>query len=179
MVLLVALALVIGLGPRGALFGQDIAKTKTAADQGDSGAQYNLGVIYYHGQGVRQDYDEAVKWFRKAADQGHASAQFNLGVMYEKGQGIPQDHGEAAKWFRKAADQGDASTQFILGVMYWMGQGIPQDYLQAYVWLNLAAAALKSPANEAAAEARDAVAAKLTKSQVERGQRLASEWKPK
>ena len=45
-----------------------------------------------NGQGVPQDYAEAVTWYRKAAEQGDADAQYNLGVMYAKGQGVPQDY---------------------------------------------------------------------------------------
>ena len=33
-------------------------------------AQYNLGVFYANGEGVEQDFKEAVKWYQKAADQG-------------------------------------------------------------------------------------------------------------
>lgn len=40
------------------------------AEQGYSSAQYNLGVMYQYGSGVKQDDFEAVKWYRKAADQG-------------------------------------------------------------------------------------------------------------
>ena len=58
-------------------------------------AQISLGIMYANGQGVPQDYAEAVKWFRLAADQGDATAQFNLGIMYAKGQGVPQDYAEA------------------------------------------------------------------------------------
>ena len=70
-------------------------------------AQFNLGFMYANGQGVQQDYAEAVKWYRRAADQGDADAQFNLGIVYEKGQGVQQNYAEAAKWYRRAADQGD------------------------------------------------------------------------
>ncbi|HHF6559516.1 TPA: tetratricopeptide repeat protein, partial [Haemophilus influenzae] len=42
------------------------------AEQGDANVQFNLGVMYAEGQGVKQDDVEAVKWFRKAAEQGHA-----------------------------------------------------------------------------------------------------------
>ena len=52
------------------------------AEQGDANVQFNLGVMYAKGQGVKQDDFEVVKWFRKAAEQGHAEAQFNLGVRY-------------------------------------------------------------------------------------------------
>jgi len=39
-----------------------------------------LGLIYSKGQGVPQDYKEAVKWYRLSAEQGVAQAQYNLGV---------------------------------------------------------------------------------------------------
>ena len=44
------------------------------AEQGDVNAQFNLGVIYEKGQGVKQDYFEAVNWYRKASEQGYAKA---------------------------------------------------------------------------------------------------------
>jgi TPR repeat protein len=34
--------------------------------------------MYANGQGVPQDYGEAIRWYRKAAEQGFADAQFNL-----------------------------------------------------------------------------------------------------
>ena len=54
------------------------------AEQGDARAQNNLGIAYAEGNGVTQDYDEAVKWWRTAAEQGDAYAQYNLGVSYHK-----------------------------------------------------------------------------------------------
>ena len=44
---------------------------RVAADQGDSFAQYNLGMMYAYGRGVTQDDKEAVKWYRLSADQGY------------------------------------------------------------------------------------------------------------
>jgi TPR repeat protein len=64
-----------------------------------------LGDFYRRGEGVSQDYAEAVNWYRKAAAQGIAAAQNNLGVCYEKGLGVPKNQAEADKWFRKAAEQ--------------------------------------------------------------------------
>ena len=40
------------------------------AEQGDANAQFNVGLMYGNGQGVIQDYAEAVKWYRLAAEQG-------------------------------------------------------------------------------------------------------------
>ena len=48
------------------------------AAQGDASAQFGLGLMYWHGEGVTQDYIEAVKWYRLAAEQGYAKAQFTL-----------------------------------------------------------------------------------------------------
>ncbi len=79
---------------------------------------------YARGQGVPQNYAEAVKWYRLAADQGNAFAQYNLGLMYANGEGVPQNYAEALKWYRLAADQGNAFAQINLGVMYarWPGR---------------------------------------------------------
>ena len=38
--------------------------------------------MYERGRGVRQDFAEAVRWFRRAAEQGNARGQNNLGAMY-------------------------------------------------------------------------------------------------
>ena len=76
---------------------------RLAADQGYASAQYNLGVSYANGEGVVQDYREAVKWYRLAADQGHAKAQRRLGLCYSVGKGVAQDFGEAYFWFLLAA----------------------------------------------------------------------------
>jgi TPR repeat protein len=109
------------------------------AEQGDAGAQFNLGVMYSQGRGVPQDYAEAVKWYRLAAEQGYASAQFNLGLMFDFGQGVPQNEAEAAKWYRLAAEQCNASAQYNLGLMYKRGQGVPQNEAEAAKWYRLAA----------------------------------------
>ncbi|HHV6984584.1 TPA: tetratricopeptide repeat protein, partial [Haemophilus influenzae] len=79
-----------------------LAIIQPLAEQGDAISQFLLGGMYEEGLGVKQDYFEAVKWYRKAADKGDAAAQFNLGVMYSQGQGVKQDDFEAVKWFRKA-----------------------------------------------------------------------------
>jgi TPR repeat protein len=85
---------------------------------GSALAQANLGWMYQAGNGVPQNYPEALKWFRKAADEGDAMAQAALGLMYHNGQGVPQDHAEALKWYHLAADQGFALAQNTLSVMY-------------------------------------------------------------
>ena len=73
-----------------------IATLRDLAEAGDPDAQTELGVRYQDGyRGVRRDYAEAVRWFRRSADQGHALGQAFLGFMYSNGRGVQQDYGEA------------------------------------------------------------------------------------
>ena len=109
------------------------------AEQGHANAQHSLGARYRDGQGVPQDYAEAVRWYRLAAEQGHANAQNSLGYRYQHGQGVPQDYAEAVRWYRLAAEQGHANAQASLGGRYRDGQGVPQDYAEAVRWYRLAA----------------------------------------
>ena len=44
-----------------------------------------IGTLYRDGQGVTQDYAEAMRWFRLAADRGNAIAQMNIGTLYRNG----------------------------------------------------------------------------------------------
>ena len=105
---------------------------------GDAKAQAHLGA-YYYGNGVTQDYAEAVKWWRKAAAQGYANAQHNLGYCYESGNGVTKDFAEAVKWYRKAAEQGYARAQCNLGACYYNGEGVTKDYAEAVKWYRKAA----------------------------------------
>ena len=91
------------------------------AEQGDSYAQYNLGLMYDYGEGVIEDDTQAVYWFRKAAEQGHAKAQYNLGLMYDYGGGVIEDYTLAVYWYRQAAEQSHAKGQYSIGYMYASG----------------------------------------------------------
>jgi TPR repeat protein len=66
--------------------------------------------MYDKGQGVVQDYAEAVKWYRLAAQQGDASAQYNLGLMYARGEGVVQDYVKGHSWFNLGAASGNANA---------------------------------------------------------------------
>ena len=115
-----------------------LAILQPLAEQGDAIAQSLLGSVYEEGQGVKQDYFEAVKWYRQAAEQGNASAQINLGVMYSNGRGVKQDYAESVKWVTKAAENGSAAGQFKLGVAYLLGLSVQKDRTLAKEWLGKA-----------------------------------------
>ena len=66
--------------------------------------------MYYTGQGVRLDNDEALGWYRKAAEQDYAYAEYRLGRLYDKGLSVRQDYSMAQEWYRKAAAQDNADA---------------------------------------------------------------------
>ena len=109
------------------------------AEQGDADAQFNLGVKYYYGEGIPQDFKKAIYWYTKAAEQGDVRAQFSLGAKYYDGEGAPQNNSRAAYWFTKAAEQGNIRAQNLLGTMYYEGLRVPQDYVKAVHWFTKAA----------------------------------------
>jgi TPR repeat protein len=111
------------------------------ADQGAPHAQYNLGLMYARGQGVRQDFSKAADYYRKSAEQGIVEAEYNLGVLYSNGEGVPKDESEASKWFLKAAQQGDLNAANSLGNIYDEGPGAFQNFAEAEKWYRKAAEA--------------------------------------
>ena len=143
----------------------------------DAETQFHRGTLYETGNGVQQDYAQAVLWYRKAAEQNLAIAQYRLGVLYANGVGVPLDKSQAAAWFQKAADQGYAYAQELLGLDYLTGEGVQRDYSEAYFWLVIAAEG-NTPENVAGgrAAARDAAAAYLSRADLSRVQERVSKW---
>ena len=105
-----------------------------AAEEGLSLAQFNLGILYFTGQGVEQDFDEAFEWTRRAAEQGHLNAQFNLGSLYLDGQGTQVSVLEGVNWFTQAAKSGHANSAFTLAKMYQKGDFVDSDLVAAHAW---------------------------------------------
>ena len=109
------------------------------AYNGDAETQYRLGKMYHFGEGVNENYTEAVKWYRKAAEQRHAAAQYELGEMYYYGHNVTKNYVEAVIWYRKAAEQGHAAAQYELGEIYYYGKGVPIIFKEALNWFRKAA----------------------------------------
>jgi uncharacterized protein len=137
------------------------------AEEGDVGAQLNLGLMYARGEGVTQDYKAAVMWLTRAAEQGDIAGQFILGAIYMTGEGVTQDYKAAVKWLTLAAkqgsplarsklkdiqkelfnlpelhrraEQGDPSAQFDLSRRYFEGDGVARDVKSSIKWLTLGA----------------------------------------
>jgi len=109
------------------------------AERGDADAQFELGLRYLTGEGMKKDEKIGLQWMEKAANQKHLRAQFVMGSLHEDGLGVKKDDTKAVEWYRKAAENGFAPAQFAVAMAYDLGRGIKQDAVQAGEWLAKAA----------------------------------------
>jgi len=83
------------------------AECAVEAEQGNAIAQFILGSMYENGEGVAQDYIEAMMWYHKAAEQGDTDAQYNLGNLYDnENLGVAHDYVMSHMWFTIASVNG-------------------------------------------------------------------------
>ena len=87
---------------------------QSLAQQDNTAAQYELGVLYHRGLGVDRDVVRASQWYTRAAEQGNMEAQYRLGNMYLMGEGVRQSDSEATYWLEKAAQQGHTDAKHNL-----------------------------------------------------------------
>ena len=108
---------------------------REAAEQGNSSAQFNLGLMYYNGEGVPKDDSEAIRWYRLAAENGDSEAQINLGKCMLTAKAFPRMTLRRCTGFAWLPRMENADAPYYLGVMFDKAEGIPTDYVQAYAWL--------------------------------------------
>ena len=89
-----------------------------SAVQGDSEAQWRLGVLYEFGKGTNKDMAQAVKWYQKSSEQGNPEGQWRLASMYQFGDGICVDLNKAIELYKAAGDQ-----------VIWMLKNILNSYM--------------------------------------------------
>ena len=107
---------------------------KPAADAGNFLAEYQLGLMYDFGQGIRENNAEALDWYRKAANKNDPRAEVALAQRLMDGRDIARDQAGAISWYRKAAAQGQLTALLRLAVAYRDGQGVPKDVVLAHVF---------------------------------------------
>ena len=110
-----------------------------ANNQGNEQAEYLLGLLYAHGDGVAQDLDQSRYFLGKAADQNYTPAEYALGEMLLNAEFDDQDQqgsedatikariGRGVSLLQRSARAGYAPAQYRLGLMYYNGQGVETD----------------------------------------------------
>ncbi len=112
---------------------------RTAANNGDPAAEFEVATRFADGRGVPQNLPEAVMWFERAAGRGLVPAQFRLGGLYEKGAGVPKNLDTARRHYHAAAEAGHAKAMHNLAVLYAEGIEGKPNYTIAARWFRRAA----------------------------------------
>lgn len=99
-------------------------RERLAAEEGDPGACYALGMRHEKGDGVARSLEKAFSWYRKAADAGSAEAQAKFEKTYPK----------AFYRARLAVERGEPGAMYAMGRLYEQGDGVGRNPEIAFYW---------------------------------------------
>jgi uncharacterized protein len=117
---------------------EHLGELRTAAQAGDSGAAYRLGLVHQQGlAGTSRDPRLATRYFESAAEAGHPWARFRLAQMLDLS---GADRARSLELKTAAAQAGVAEAAALLGTQYREGRGgVPRDPAEAARWFKVAA----------------------------------------
>ena len=107
---LLGFLVVVGGGVAAYKFGLwQLVSLRLKAESGNTDAMVRLAFRYRDGHGVKQNFPEAFRWFRKASDAGNTSAEIDLAdlLTWTRSGLPPPQFKEAMQLYLKACDQGD------------------------------------------------------------------------
>lgn len=90
----------------------------------------------YSYKNMRDDRDEAARWWIRAAEAGDTTSMIDLADFFGRGRNyrLPADKPQAHYWYRRAAEQGDTEGMRVLAYHYCFGIGVPRDRKEARRW---------------------------------------------
>lgn len=125
----------------------------------------------------KSDFLTAYKELLPLAEQDDDRALYRVARILIFGLGgVPKDPEKGIRMLRRSGDLNNQDAQMALGHLYLRGEGgVKKDLVFAFVWYGIAA----NRGFQDAIRAREAVAKEMSKSQLDEGQRLLRDWKPK
>jgi TPR repeat protein len=112
----------------------DVPKTIAEAEGGSTVAQAILGISYFHGNGVKQDFGEAFRWLNLAAEREAPRALYHLGVILEQGLCGEIDLARAFDCFLRASLREEVQAYIHVARMLRYGSGTLSDHNAAREW---------------------------------------------
>lgn len=100
---------------------KSIAYYKRSSMQSNSMATYQLGCIYYYGNGVDADEQKGMKYLECAAEMDNKFAECLLGDIYSNKQGRYYNFSAAIDMYKKAVLHNHEIAMFKLGKIYVQG----------------------------------------------------------
>lgn len=83
-----------------------------------SKAAGHIGLMYLRGEGVEQNFNTALTWFKRGLANGDALCQHEIGLMYLDGYGVNQDAFKASAYFKAASEQNYPASATRLGALF-------------------------------------------------------------
>ena len=77
-----------------------------------------LGRLYLRGEGVEQNFNEALRYFKLGVSLADEFCQYEIGLMYLHGLGVPKSAVTASNYFKQAAQQEWPAAQVNLGKLF-------------------------------------------------------------
>lgn len=84
---------------------------------------YELAVALFTGEGIAEDEEMAVRYFRRAAQLGHPGAAYMLGDCLLDGVGVRRDRAEALEWLVAAGELGHRGARSRVLAVLEMKEG--------------------------------------------------------
>ena len=92
-------------------FDEAIPMLRTASELGNASAARTLGDCYLAGDGVKQSYKLAAKWYEFAIVLGNEVVKYRLGVLYAMNLGVRFDAKRAEQLLREAKEAGSEHAE--------------------------------------------------------------------
>lgn len=107
-----------------------------AAEDGNTAAQTELGLIYWNGLKGKSKRRNAAKWFSKAAERGDSFAAYVLSQAYLEGIGVEKNEKKAFEWAKKSAilEYPESDAILAVGWHYLNGIGVSEDIRESERW---------------------------------------------
>ncbi|WP_075880013.1 tetratricopeptide repeat protein [Vreelandella massiliensis] len=100
---------------------------KALGEEGDSEANFMLGLRAYNGADKPPNVAVAAEYWQQAAKKWHLDAIYNLALLYLKGKGVDHSPSMAIALLYDACSQHHPGAINRLGCHYWWGDLVQQD----------------------------------------------------
>jgi len=150
-----------------------LAAAQAGAEQGEPESQFNLGIFYWHGVNVPQNFEFSLRWVTLAALGGYPKAMPARVMMIKS---LDADTTKLVMdWIRekltRSAEGGENKSLVMLSVSYAPDFGF-EDPKEAYFWASIAVASGRTDAKRR----RDALVKSLQPADIKEVQDRSAEW---
>jgi TPR repeat protein len=105
---------------------------KKSAAKGDTLGNYNLGICYFEGTGIRRDFKKARTLFERSAKAGHSDSAIYLSYIHERGLGVRKSFDSAKKILTKLKKKDKSGDIFCRLGELLLFSSHPQEAIKAF-----------------------------------------------